>query len=201
MILSFIKKIKNTGNSGFTLVEILVAVLIFSIVIGAVLGIFGFSIKNQTKSLNYQEVLDQTSYTMEYMSRNLRMARKDTTGECLGAIGNNYINPSGDSSIRFLNYNGKCQEFYLDNGQLKQKKSENNKSADFGTASALTSHNLNINSIKFIDPILPSSWNSGDNSQPRVTIFLDIEKREPQQGTEAGIKIQTTISQRNLDIP
>jgi len=174
-------------KKGFTLIEILVAVAIFSIVVAVAIGIFTTAMKSQRKILAQQELLDQTSYVMEYMSRALRMAKKDLTGDCLAATLNYNLTYSaiiGIRGIKFKNYNNDCQEFYLDdNGQLREVKN--------GVDLALTSPDFNVKIFK----ISHSGWEQVDNIQPAVTIFLDIEGKE---GSE--IKIQTTISQRNLDV-
>ena len=68
-------KYKKNGE-GFTLIEILVVIVIFSIVLGAVIGIFISAIRIQRYYLASQKLLDQTSYVTEYMSRSIRMAKK-----------------------------------------------------------------------------------------------------------------------------
>lgn len=187
---------KNRLQKGFSLVEIMVAVAIFSVVISVASMSFILAIKSQKKSLAEQELLAQTSYVMEYMSRALRMAKKDLSGDCIAAK-TNYGRPYGNSSIRFLNYEGatgECQEFFLDvDGQLKMRKSSDDTAANFGAAVPLTSATLTIDpgSVQFY--LIGES--QFDNIQPRVTIFLDIDGKE-----QTDIKIQTTISQRNLDI-
>lgn len=74
------------SQKGFTLVEMLVSVLIFSIVMGALIGIFASTIRNQRYSLAYNQLLEQTSFNMEYMSRMMRMARKELSGDCNGLL-------------------------------------------------------------------------------------------------------------------
>ena len=65
------------NNKGFTLVEMLVSFAIFSIVIGISTGVFASMIKSQKYSLDTNQLLNQTSYFVEYMSRAIRMAVKD----------------------------------------------------------------------------------------------------------------------------
>ena len=186
--------------TGFTLIEILVSVLLFFGILVIVLGFFGYAIKGQKKALASQEISDQISYAMEYMSRSMRMAVKATNASCI-PNGTNYSNPYGDNSVRFLIYdrvNGVkiCQEFYLENEQLKRKKSNNDGSGGLsGTEVDLTSSKLKINSAKF--NLIGEA--ETDDIQPRVTIFLDVEKQNTIPEFNAKIKIQSTISQRNLD--
>jgi len=185
----------NSTNKGVSLIEMLAAVAIFAITVGAISGIFISAIRTQRRILAIQELLDQTSYVLEYMGRALRMAKKDSSGTCISA-GNNYENVSGISSIRFINYDGLCQEFFSENNQLKEKKSSDNTAANLPpSGTPITSTKLTVNSIKFN----PSGQSESDTLQPRVTIFLEIEGREA-AGSRPKIQIQTSISQRDLDV-
>ncbi len=180
-------KFLNKNNKGFTLAEMLVAVTIFSIIVAVSIGLFASAVQLQRHGLLYQRLLDQTSYAMEYMSRSLRMAKKDTAGICIIAGANYEITHSGDG-IKFLNANNnECWEFYLDSEQLKIDKDDGNPPYE------LTSADLIVNNFNI--------YVSGDEmgKQPRVTIFLDIEGRNAHFYSAPRVKIQTTVSQRNLN--
>lgn len=187
-------------NRGFTIIEMLVAMAIFTFVAGAASGLFVSSLRAQRVSLARQQLLDQTSYALEYMSRSLRMAKKelfDHPFACLSQRGYNYTNPRGDDSVRFIKYDYEagqnvCHEFFLDDGQLKEYKMILDGPAG-GTESVqpLTSDDLLINSLKFT----LTGQSQDDVLQPKVTILLDISGKDQSQ-----IRIQTAISQRDLDI-
>lgn len=175
-------------SRGFTLVEILVGIAMFSVVATAAVGLFAQTMKTQKRILANQELIDQTSYAMEYMSRALRMALKDDkdfgggSNDCLSGSKVNYeINPM-TGGIRFRNSDNECQEFYLENSQLMEKN---------GSVLPLTSSELTVGS--FI--ISGSGWGQGDDFQPAVTIILEISGRD-----NTNLQMQTTISQRNLDV-
>ncbi len=168
-------------TKGFTLVELLVGVAIFALIGGIVSGILVSGLRAQRKSLSYQELLDQTSYLMEYISRSVRMAKKDTDGSC---VEKNLNYQKTSAGIKFKNYQSVCQEFYLSGNQLKENKA--------GNVYDLTSNDLQVTFFN----IGPSdTWGQDDNFQPRVTLLLAIQGEE-----QSKIKIQTTISQRNPDI-
>ena len=188
-------------QKGYTLIELLVAISIFTIVLAAPTGFFVSALKGQQKALASQEIIDNISYNLEYISRALRMAQKDKTqdGDCI-EFGYNYKNPSGLSSIRFLNYNDVCQEFFLLEKKLYERKSSDGTAINFGDALALTPANLEINSLKFeLSGEGQGPYGDPDYKQPRVTIFLEA-KIGNRPESQAIIKIQTTISQRNLDV-
>lgn len=188
-------------KKGFTLIEMMVTVVIFSLIITTVTGIFISAIGAQRKALAYQELLNQTSYAMEYMSRSLRMAKKerDDPAFCLTGIGYGYgynyeITRLGEG-VKFINHlqDDDCQEFFreldgvTETWRLKYKKG-------IGVSEEtldLTSDYLTVNFLKFS----LSGESQADKLQPRVTFSLEIEGKE-----QTKTRIQTTISQRNLDV-
>ncbi len=167
-------------KGGFTLIEMVVAVTVFTLLIGASSGIFISSLRSQRQSLATQEVLSQTSYMMEYLSRALRMAEKDMTGVCTGTLKLNYA--FQNQCIKFRSYQGTCQQFCLDGVRLKD-----------GNGNYLTSGNLRVSNFSVV--ITGAQQPPIDYLQPKLTIFLKIEGKEGSK-----IAIQTTISQRNPDV-
>jgi len=157
-----------------------VAVAIFTLLVGTTSSVFLSSIQNQKQSLATQEVLDQTSYLMEYMSRSLRMARKDIVGDCTGTAKLNYVFES--QCLKFVNYNDECQQFCLEDTRIKDE-----------NGNYLTSANLQVSDFSVVlnGVIQPPV----DYLQPRVTISFNVSGQE-----QTTAKIQTTISQRNLDV-
>ena len=191
-------KLRSTER-GVTLIEMLAAVAIFAITVGAISGIFISVIRVQRRVLATQELLDQTSYVLEYMGRALRMAKKDTAASCISA-GTNYENPAGDTSkIRFIAIREDgafCWEFsrQLDGTVYRIQERRKIGTAE-ETTSFLTSNKLQVNSSKFS----LSGAAGTDTLQPRVTIFLKILGRGTTERPE--VQIQTSISQRPLDVP
>ena len=188
---------KSGGGKGYTLIEVLVAVVVFSITVAGPTGLFISSLEGQTRTLLLGRMTESSSYSLEYMSRALRMAKKDLTGTCIDAK-TNYKNPSGISSIRFLKYDETlaadiCMEFLVSGGQLGERKSANEQSSGLGSFSALTPNELDVTSTKFVI----TGQSQTDNLQPRVTIYFRMTKKNQSQ---PEIKIETTVSQRNLDI-
>lgn len=178
-------------SKGFTLIELIAVISIFSLVITTATDLFVSIIKQQRRILNQQELLNQTSYVVEYMSRALRMAKRDSDGTCLGATDVNYKITHDGAGIKFINHSDSdtCQEFFLDtsDGKLKESKT-------FILPVPLISDSLQINYFK----IVLSGESTTDYFQPRVTISMEIQVRG---AADLKKQIQTTISQRNLDGP
>lgn len=198
------KQLKNTFKhslsdiKAYSLVEVLVAISIFSITASISTSLFISALRNQTRALDMREIVDNTSYTVEYISRALRMARKELNPPtCLSSYGLNYEKTNSRTlnlvlyngpGIRFINHHDECQEFFLDtdDGQLKETK-------DWEFPIPLTAKNLEVSEFK----LELSGEAQGDVIQPRVTMLLEIKKG---QSELPKITVQTTISQRNLDI-
>jgi len=179
-------------KKGFTLVEMLVVVLIFSIVIGATIGVFVSVVRVQRYTLVAQQLLDQTSYVMEYMGRTIRMAKKDLAGDCI-SLKTNYekqdIPETAIEGLMFKDYQKRCKGFFLQDNKLKEYEAERIPEVLSLTSSKLKASFFNKNL---------SGQTQGDDIQPRVTFLLEIKGMDPSFAPK--IRIQTTISQRDLDI-
>ena len=189
-------------QKAYTLIEVLIAVAIFFTVIAGPTGLFVSSLKSQNRILSVREIIDNSSHVFEYMSRALRMARKELscdvrsepeTCACLdtSGYGSNYEITRGGRGIKFNNFQqpSVCQEFFWDTADNRLKESK-----DDSEPIALTSDDLEVVSFK----IKKFGLEQDDNIQPRITIFLEITKKDQTEAPK--IRVQTTISQRNLDV-
>jgi prepilin-type N-terminal cleavage/methylation domain-containing protein len=166
-------------EKGFSLIELLVAVAIFSLVMGSVFQAFTISIKSQRQNLSVEEILDQSSYLMEQISRSVRMAKKDTTGVCTGTANLNYV--FEDNCLKFNNYQNECREFFLEGARIK------NEIGDYLTSPSLQVTNFGV--------VLTGNYQPPvDLLQPRTVVSLTII------GTDGvNLTLEAAISQRNLD--
>jgi prepilin-type N-terminal cleavage/methylation domain-containing protein len=193
----------DIGNNkkGFTLVEILVVLVIFSIMISAITSVFISGIRTQQNIIAQEQLLDQVNYALDYMGRAIMMAKNGTSNKC--STNNDYYNPKdspGGVSLKFVNIGGDpsskdCINFYLLNDQIYKGNSRNENPF---TAFTLTSENVKI--TKLIFNVIGGAANTGsstNNPQPKVTIYIEAESKS---GTPLQkLKIQTTISARDLN--
>ena len=141
----------------YTLIEVLISIAIFFIVVAGPTGLFIFSLKNQNRILGTREIVDNASHVFEYMSRALRMARKELnctdrinpeTCACLknSGYGFNYEITHNGKGIKFKTFQqpSVCQEFFWDTTDNRLKESKNG-----SEPIALTSDDLEIVSFKF----------------------------------------------------
>ncbi len=173
-------------NKGFTLIELMVSVVAFAIVFATVTGVLVTSIRYQKYNLMHNRLINETGYAMEYMSRSLRMAVKDVAGNCVGTAGKSYKVLSG--KVQFLNYRGECESFSWDMGTNQI----------VVNTPSLVNVPLTSTGFQVINFALNVFGDSSDTLQPRVVLYLELKGKS--LPTNPVIKMETTVSQRNLDI-
>ena len=207
-------------NKGFTIVELIVVMTVFSFVIGAAIGIFISIIQHQKKVLAEQQLLNQISYVEEYMSKALRAAKTAEDDTCIPS-GYIYLltrhNGTIYNGIKFINQSNSnvCQEIFLDadDNILKERKEDD-------SLVNLISTDLQINFVRFSVNGLDGSvigqhcpgtadqcggacpnlcgTSNMDDVQPRATILLNVKIAG--DCPTCNRIIQTTVSQRNLNV-
>ena len=207
---------RHTRHKGFTLVEVVVAFAIFSLVLGGAVSILTTGIAGQRRALGSQDMVGEISLVTEYVGRALRQARKDDKnspdGQCLTDVGYgygwNYQVMDGGTRIRFLDRgasdndaNKRCREIFLEDGQIKEKIAADAQEGSLPPSGVpLTSVNIEVTDMRFYEDGAEQQSPAGvvDNRQPRVTLF--IEAKSAKAPTAAPLRVQTTITQRVLDI-
>ena len=167
----------------------MIAITVLTLTLSGAMGLSASLVKQERKAIAVQNMMDNSSYFLEYGGRFVRMAQKDD-GDCITS-GQNYENIGGDlSTVAFLDYEDHCHEFLLEDGQIKERVSSTDKVGDLGSATPITSSKITISSLSFVI--------TGDsaNHQPRITIRFSAED---QNFPESSMDVETTISQRNLN--
>ena len=194
-------KIKNQKSSGVTLVELIVVLAVFMVVFGTVTTIFISMTRSQKRILQEQEFLNQSSYATEYISRMIKLAKKDVTGSCLGVPKQGYYYALTNfnatlgvwNGIKFLRNDGICQEFFLDTDKvLKEVKNGSVKRSILSSKFTLKYVGFIINGDKTL-----TGASENDLVQSRVTMAIDA--LFPLSSSQQERIIQTTVSQKNLN--
>ncbi len=187
-----------SNKRGFTLVELIVSVFVFSLIIGGVVNALIAGVSFQRRIIAEQRMFSELSFVLEYMSRTLRMARKDMAGTCI-AQNHNYATTTvpAVNTLRFLNFDGECQDFSFVNGVLNERIAMSSSSADLPTTpTPLTSDNVII--INMMWDRGGSAWSSPATSQSRAVLVLTVRANI---GDSVTTTIQTVVSQRQLNVP
>lgn len=190
---TYIENRINNRAGGFTLVEVLVAMFVFSMIGGIGTGLLFSSMSAQRNSLAKQELVDQVSYTAEYMSRALRQAVKELQDPpaCLTRAGRgaNYEISLTGNSVKFITSKRECKEFFLENGQIKER-------VDGGVPVNISSNALQVAALRFST----QGEMQTDTIQPRVTFIIDAVTLGQKPEERRTIELQTTVSQRSYDV-
>ena len=185
--------------SGFTLIEMLVSVSIFTIVMTISLGaIFAMNDSNKKAQIT-RTVMDNLNFAMESMSRNLRIGSEyhcDADNALPGTIILVNDCTNGATSIAFEGYKGdpnntEDQIVYRFNDTTHQIE----RSVDSGaTFLGLTAPELSIDTMDFF----VIGTGAGDSKQPRVIIVVRGSVFY-KKGVKSAFNVTTTVSQRKID--
>lgn len=194
-----IKKLKN--KRGLTLVEVIVALGIFSIATTYAIGIFVQSNQVQKRTANIQRILSDARYVLEVMAREVR----------LGHIDYEYYEGQGISLENMpLTQEGAVLAIRdVDNNQILFRRQEIEESRyviqvySGGQWYDITPEDLSVERLSFyISPSRdPFVWDSqavdyNSDQQPLVTIVLETKSLHRDLETEKISHLQTTVATR-----
>lgn len=189
------RKAKNS-KLGFTLIEMIVAVGIFSAVmlisVGAILSIHNA----QRRAIAMQNVQDNLRFAVETIAKE---ARTGTSFHCDFDIGDRFAPrrcPEGADSFVFLNARNETVAYRVQGTQIERGEYDPGTGAfDFFP---ITAQNVTIDRFIFyvIGTNDPPSF-TPDGFQPRITVI--VGGRAEVKNQSIRLDLQTTISQRLLD--
>jgi prepilin-type N-terminal cleavage/methylation domain-containing protein len=179
------KTIKN--NKGMTLVEVIVAVTLFSFTIVYATEIFQTVMSGQYGSMAATNIQESMRFTLEVMGKEIKTAKKHT-GICEAFCGfGTMTNPIYNANVAgdilcFYNEKSVCVKYYLENNRLKI---ERELVGDY----YITPDDIKMTDLKFI-------VYEAANLRPRATIMFGVDALGPEK-IKQPIKIQETIASRN----
>ena len=168
------KNFKTNRESGFTVVEVLVTSLIFSIIAMAVSAIFIETLSLQRRASASQKIQDNALFVLESMSRDIRVsviANQESPGCAANTLTINH--PSKGDVV-----------FRMNNGAIE-------KSQAGGPFVAISGSDVRFSRFNFcITGSLPN-----DNKTPKAAILTTVENVSGREVLE--VNLQTTISSRD----
>lgn len=186
-------------SGGYTIIETMIAISLFVIIIMAGMGALLNANLLHQKSKDMRSIIDNLSFVMEDMSRNLR------TGYYYHCIndGNVNVTATSDNTNSCPNGDGKGISFVSSNpiSQWTYYISDSNsifKIVD-GVSVQLTPDEIVIDSDSFFS-VVGAEPPPGDLQQPFVTIKLSGEIIIPSKDVGSPFSLQTSVSQRLIDI-
>lgn len=181
---------RQQRRSGFTVMELLVAVTLLIVVVVAVTNIFSYVVKAQKRIYVNQQLQANLRFATESMVREIHQDLIDYAA---------YVSPLAQeqTELRLRDANGNSIRFRQSGNDLEL-------SRDVGvTWGKLLSDATRVVALKFYlaptsDPLAPcpSTPCSVPNEQPRVTIVLTAQSTSPYATVDNAVFFQTTVTTR-----
>lgn len=182
-------------KKGFTLIEIMVSISVFTVVVLITIGALVSINEANRKIQSMRALMDNLNFALENISRTLRTgsayhcgaAGTITLPQDCPMVGSDYIaieGPGGSGA----NPNDQIV-FRLSNGQIQ-------KSTDSGsTFLGMTSPDITITTLKFY----VSGAQTLDAKQPKILLLIGGTAQAGSKGLVSEFHLQTTVSQRLVD--
>ncbi|MHA1251771.1 MAG: PilW family protein [Candidatus Helarchaeota archaeon] len=164
---------------GFTLAESLAAAFVFIIFITSCLTLYINIHSTQRALSNFSLVCDDLSFTIERMSREIRMAYRFSSP-----------NPNGGDEISFTNSRGENVTYKLNPSRKRIERVVN------GESKVLTSENIEVEDLRFY----LTGENTKDDLQPKVTISIKFKSTGGKESEKYEKTVQVSVSSRQLDM-
>lgn len=180
---------RNSARAAFSLIEVLVATALFSIIILSSTQIFKMSIDSQRNSLATQNVQDSLKYFLEVTGKEMRTAQKNE-GVCPDIPDDSVFVVTANASgqvLSFKNYYQECVSYFLAPDAVANSTSRFKISRD-SASDFISPSEISLDSLNFI-------VRDGTSTQPIVTINIRAHALNEAQ-FKSDMTIQTSISSR-----
>ncbi len=194
----FFLSLRKKASKGFSVIELVIAIGIIMVVLLAAVDIMLKIFQAQDKAVAVKDVFDNARFSMELMTREMRTATN------IRYMGDDELPPSGcPSGLEYTSHNqGSAQERYYfvkdtnidadsDPDTLMRVAMTIEGLVDCTLAQELTSPEVRVMRWGL-------SW-SGDelgptDGQPRWTITMTIDSRNPRFGSKTQVNLETTVA-------
>ena len=164
------------NKKGYTIIELLVAMFIFTIVIIVVFSLFTMAIRGQRRIIAQQNIQENARFLIAFIAKEIRMS----------VISSSQANGTS-ASLTLTRSDGGSVVYTFISNKLKRTSSI---SDDF-----ISSDDVLVTGNFYVEGMVLN-----DDLQPKVTIVLGIQGVGAKVEEKAKINVQTTLSPRNLDL-
>lgn len=196
------KAIRHTPYSirhtrGFTLVEMIVAIALFSIVmivsVGALLALVNASRKAQA----LQSVMNNLNIALDGMARTVRMGNNyDGSTGCTGNAGGPNDCTEGTTMLKFQPFGAAAEPEWVYNFNDVTHRIERSTSGTISGAAPITAPEVTIDDMRFY----VVGTERGDTVQPKVVIVIKGSAGVPGSSSRTTFHLQAAAVQRVLDL-
>ena len=185
---------RQNRNKGFSLIEMVIALGIFTVVVWATIDIVISAAHLQTKAEELRNVQDNIRFAIEFMSKEIRTGTQISTPGC-GAPG------SPCDIIAFRNDRNEDIRYCTDDGILMRLKAPSvncDSAQDDDNNIHLTANNVSVGGVVFY---VRGEQPSPDTEQPIVTITMKVSSLATVEAKYlTSMNLQTTIIPRMRDL-
>ena len=193
-----IKRLLKTSGwsvaSGFTLLEMVISMGIFSVLVIAATGIMIQVSNARIKVSNTQATQDNIRFSLELITKEMRTGSSYTLTTHGNACGG-AASGSNPTEISFTTAANETRVYYVH--PATQTIMRITGSTNCTNAVPFTSEDVFVDRFNFI---LRGTNAGPSDGQPMVTITLRVRSRSPKLHLESTMDLQTTITQRFRDI-
>jgi len=171
-----VKGVNNpTSTSGFTIVELLVAMSVFAVLLMVAVGVFVRVIRTQRNLVHRMNINNNAGSVLEQITRDIRTGYNFCPNDFENGEKCDFIETN---SLIFTNRNGNSANYFLEDEAVKKDSVQ------------LTASDIEIKRLKFIirQDSVCDPW--------RVTILMGVGSSEVEQNQY--INLQATVSSRIL---
>lgn len=154
-------------NYGFTLIELIIALAVFSLVILSIGGIFVSVINSQRKAISLQNTQEAGRYLLESMTKEIRMSTINSSSA------------DGVTTLNITNPNGETFNYVFDNTNKRLLRKNQ----------VLSPNNIEISGSFYIKKGTSPSWF-------KVTIVMKLKAKGTKLEQQAVIDLESTVAVR-----
>jgi len=190
----------NNNNTGYTIIETMIAISLFLVIVTIGLGALLNANALHKRSQSTRSIMDNLSFIMEDMSRNIRTGSNYYCNSDLADVKFGYSSsncPSSNYAIAFESSNGDKGNYEDQWGYYIENDGSLRKTINGGISSLiLTPSEIKIDNTSGFTVV---GAESSDTLQPLVTIRLSGTITDVSNGSLIPFSLQTSVSQRLLD--
>jgi len=188
----------SRASRGFTLVEMIVAIALFSVVMVVCVGALLSLVNANRKAQSLQSVMNNLNIALDGMARSVRMGNTyDGSTGCSGNLDGGAKDCTGGSTrISFQPYGDATELAWIYNFNSATHSIERSTSGSISGAAAITAPEVTIEDMRFY----VVGTDRGDTVQPKVVIVVKGSAGAPGSPTRTTFHIQAAAVQRILDL-
>ncbi len=186
-----------TADSGFTLVEMIVAIGLFSIVMVVCVGALLALVSANRKAQALQSVMNNLNIALDGMARSVRMGNDyDGSTGCTGNTAGPNDCTGGSTTFEFQPYGDVSNPRWIYNFNSTTHRIERSTSGTISGAAPITAPEVTIDGMLFY----VVGTERGDTVQPKVVIVIKGSAGVPGSSARTTFHLQAAAVQRVLDL-